>query len=391
MDPAVRIQFHLKTRVIFANGSFAMVGAEAARFGRRVLLVTGRRAMRQAGLTQRLIGQLGAAGCQAVLYEGASPNPTTAHVDIGAQLARREQVDVVVGLGGGSAMDTAKAISVAAVHAHSCYELCSLLITDPGLPVIAVPTTSGTGAEVSAIAVVVEQTRRQKTALRSPAVAPAVAVIDPELTLTLPPDITASSGMDALAHAVESYLSNKANPLTELFAERATELVFAHLRTACEDGTNLAARTGMALASLTAGLALTHAGVILGHSVGMTFGGLFGVDHGAAVGLVLPELLEFMLPRAAVRLAQLATRTGVIPVGASRPDDLEVARGFIRAVRRLMSGLPLPESLSSMGCQVSELPALVEDVLRQGSADNHPWQLTAREVEQFLRLLFGWS
>ncbi|HHW14681.1 MAG TPA: iron-containing alcohol dehydrogenase [Firmicutes bacterium] len=152
---------------------------------------------RRAGLTQKLVAQLAEAGARAVLYEEASPNPTTVEVDAGAELARREGVEALVGLGGGSAMDVAKAIAMVVAYGQPCYELCGRPLPQPGLPVVAVPTTSGTGAEVSGVAVVTEPSRHHKTSLRSPQVSPAVAAVDPELTLALPPSVTASSGMDA--------------------------------------------------------------------------------------------------------------------------------------------------------------------------------------------------
>lgn len=384
VDTATKVQFFLRTRVKFGNGTFATVGTEAAALGRTVLVVTGRSAMRRAGLTQKLVAQLEAAGARAVLYEGASPNPTTVEVDDGAELARREQVEAVVGLGGGSAMDVAKAIATVVSYNKSCYELCGEPLPVPGLPVVAVPTTAGTGAEVSGVAVVTEPARRLKATLRSPAVAPALAVIDPELTVTLPPKVTASSGLDALAHAVESYLSRNASPFTEPFAERATGLVFEHLKAACDRGEDLAARTGMALGSLMAGVTLAQAGVILGHGVGMVLGGFFGTDHGATVGVLLPAVLEQTLPGSAGRLAQLGRRSGVLPATASLSDE-EAARALIQAVRELLAGLPLPRSLGEMGCRLTDVPTLVARVIKQGSTPNYPIPLTEAAVEAFLR------
>lgn len=384
MDPETRAQFFLKTRIEFGRGAFARVGAEAAALGRTVMVVTGRSAMRRAGLTQKLVAQLEEAGARAVLYEEASPNPTTVEVDAGAELARREGIEVLVGLGGGSAMDVAKAIAMTVAYGKPCYELCGRPLSEPGLPVVAVPTTSGTGAEVSGVAVVTEPSRHHKTGVRSPQVSPTVAVVDPELTLTLPPAVTASSGMDALAHAVESYLSKRANPLTELFAERATGLVLQHLRTACRDGHDLTARTGMSLGSLLAGVTLSQAGVILGHAVGMTLGGFFGTDHGATVGLLLPDVLEACLPSSASRIALLAKRTGAVSPEEELPDAAVAAR-FIALIRTLIADLPLPESLAAMGCRLSDVPALVQAVLRQGATPNHPVPLHEGEVEVFLR------
>lgn len=385
MDLSAKVQFFLKTKVRLANGAFETVGAEAASLGHTVLVVTGRTAMRRAGFTEKLVKQIEAAGARAVLYENASPNPTTDEVDAGASLARREGADVVVGLGGGSAVDVAKAIAITVPYNKPCHELCNADLPTPGLPVIAVPTTSGTGAEVTSVAVITVPSRRYKTALRSVHIVPTLAIVDPELTVTMPPEVTASSGMDALAHAVESYISKKADPFAELFAERATELALTYLKAACEDGAELMARTSMALASLMAGVALSQAGVVLGHGAGMALGGLFGTDHGTTVGLLLPEVLEFNLSVAEARLAALAKRSGVVTAGTNGLSDVEAAQMFIRAIRNLIKEIPLPAGLAAMGCNFSDKPLLVERVVKQAATLNNPKPVNETEAEDFLR------
>ncbi|MGE5508163.1 MAG: iron-containing alcohol dehydrogenase, partial [Chitinophagales bacterium] len=199
MDVATQFPFNLRTRVSFGVGAFANVAAEAAAFGRTALLVTGRGAMRRSGVTERLVRQLSAAGARAVLYEEASPNPTTVEVDRGADLARAEGALVIVGLGGGSAMDVAKGIAQVLANGKPCYELCGTTLERPGPPVIAVPTTSGTGSEVNGVAVVTEPARKHKTSLRGPAVGPARGVGDPELSRSRPAPGKASAGVDAQA------------------------------------------------------------------------------------------------------------------------------------------------------------------------------------------------
>lgn len=386
MDPRTQAQFFLRTRVRFGNGLFETAGAEAAALGRTVMVVTGRSAMRRTGLTERLSAQLERAGARVVLYEEASPNPTTAEVDAGVALARREKVEALVGLGGGSAMDVAKAVAMAAVYGKPCYELCGVPLPERGLPVVAVPTTAGTGAEVAGVAVVTEAARKHKTALKSPWVSPEVAVVDPELTRTLPPEVTASSGMDALAHAVEAYLSKNATLFSELFAIRATTLVFEHLAAACERGDDLSARTGMAMASLLAGVTISQAGTNLGHGLGMALGGLFGTDHGATVGLALPHLLEFGRPVFGPRIAELARAAGL--AGPDQNDD-EAAAGFTQEVRELLGKVPLPRDVEGLGCDFSDPSRVAEATLRQGATANYPVALSLAEVEAFVRRVGG--
>ena len=214
MDATTGVQYFLKTRVILANGAFAGTGPQTAALGRTALVVTGRSAMRQAGATDELLRQLEAAGVRPVLFEQVPPNPTTNDVDTGVALALREKAEVILGLGGGSAMDTAKAIAAVARDGRRTVDYFKDPPREPaGLPIVAVPTTSGTGAEVTPVVVLTDPAERRKFGASSTAFGVTIAIVDPMLTLTMPPEVTASSGMDALAHAVESYLSNNAGLL----------------------------------------------------------------------------------------------------------------------------------------------------------------------------------
>lgn len=401
MQEAGNFKFYLRPRVAFGAGLFATAGAEAATLGRIALVVTGKGAMRRAGYTDRLLASLEAAGVKGVLYEGVRPNPTVDEVDAGATLARQERAEVVIGLGGGSAVDTAKAIAVtAASGVASCRSLLGCQLTKPGLPVIAVPTTSGTGAEVTAVAVVSVPEQGVKTALRGPGVMATVAVVDPELTLGLPPNVTASTGMDALAHAVESYLSVNSSPVSEFFAERAVGLILPHLAAACADGRDAAARSAMAEGSCLAGIALAQSGAALGHGFGMALGGPFDVDHGALVGRILPEMLEFSLPAVTDRLARLARRCEALPgltaggAGGPSASDADAAAALIKAIRDLMAEIPLPASLPAMGITRSALAGeaygrLLELILVQAGTKNHPVPVDMDSAAVLLDRLLG--
>ncbi|NLG83799.1 MAG: iron-containing alcohol dehydrogenase [Firmicutes bacterium] len=376
--------FSLPTRVNVSRGAFTEVTREAMALGRTVLVVTGRSAMHRTGVLARLREAVEEAGGRFVLFDRVFPNPTTDLIDEGADLARREKAEVVVGLGGGSAMDTAKAVAMAAKSSRPAAELffAPLSPETPALPIIAVPTTSGTGSEVTPIAVMTDPRRRRKIGVSHHRFYPTVALVDPELTTTMPPAVTASSGMDALAHAVESYLSKNATAISALFAEEAVRLVFQHLETASQNGNDLGARTGMAIAAVMGGVTLAQAGTILGHAVGMGIGGVMEVDHGAIVGLLLPEVLTFVLPHSLSRLARLAHRTDLVPPAT---EERRAAEEFIAAVRRLVTNLPLPPNLAAMGCDPARLPEMVRNTMEQRALQNLPVVPGPAEVEDFLR------
>ncbi|MGQ9780135.1 MAG: iron-containing alcohol dehydrogenase family protein [Bacillota bacterium] len=380
-----KARFFLPTRVNVSRGALAEVTGEALALGHTVLVVTGRSAMQRTGVLARLQAAIEEAGGRVVLFDRVFPNPTTDLIDEGADLARKEKAEVVIGLGGGSAMDTAKAVAVAAKSDRPAAELffTPLPAEIPSLPMIAVPTTSGTGSEVTPFAVMTDPRRRRKIGVFHTRFYPTVALVDPELTVSMPRAVTASSGMDALAHAVESYLSKNANAISALFAEEATRLVFQHLESACKDGSNIHARTGMALAAVMGGVTLGQAGTILGHAVGMGIGGVVEVDHGAIVGLLLPEVLRFVFPSSLSRLARLARRTGIVP--AEEKDEQKAAEEFIVAVRRLVANLPLPPNLAAMGCDPAHLAEMLQNTMEQRALQNLPVVPSASEVEEFLR------
>jgi alcohol dehydrogenase class IV len=249
---------------------------------------------------------------------------------------------------------------------------------------VAVPTTSGTGAEVTAVAVVTVPEQGLKTALRGPGTMATLALVDPELTFGLPPNVTASTGMDALAHAVESYLSVGSSAVSESFAERAVGLILTHLAGACAEGSNPAARSAMAEGSCLAGVALAQSGAALGHGFGMALGGPFDVDHGALVGLILPEMLEFSLPAVTGRLARLARRCEAFPgltaggAGGPSAGDSDAAAALIKGIRELIASVPLPAGLPAMGITPSALGGgvrerVLELIMIQAGTKNHPF------------------
>jgi alcohol dehydrogenase class IV len=296
-------------------GAAKVLGEQARRLGRRALVVTGRSALREAGITERLLGLLDAAGVGAVLFENVPPEPDVASVDAGRRLLREEGCDLVVEAGGGSAMDSGKAVAALAGEEAPTAEFhAGRAIERAGLPHIAVATTSGTGAEVTPNSVLTDPETQLKQSLRGEGLMPAVSITDPELTLSCPPDVTAASGMDALVQAVESFFSVNAQPVTEALSLRAVGLIVRHLPVAFEHGRDLAARDAMAQGSYMAGLALGSARLGAVHGLAHPVGLCYGLAHGVVCAVLMPAVLERNLPAAPQKYDELRAAMGGEPL-----------------------------------------------------------------------------
>jgi len=248
-------------------------------------------------------------GVSVAHFDGVIPNPTTEEVSAGARAAEKHRADVVLGLGGGSSMDTAKAIAVEATHQGTCWDYLFFRNNQPTektLPVVAVTTTSGTGSQVTQVAVVTNPEEKTKSALYHPRLFPKTALVDPELMLSVPEHVTASTGFDVFAHAFESFITSNSSPYTDLISLEALRLVAANLPRSVEDGSDLEARTHMAWADTLAGLSIANAGVTLPHGIGMAIGGSYPhVMHGEALAVVYPAILRYTYETVPDRFARV--------------------------------------------------------------------------------------
>lgn len=295
------------TEIHFGTGRLSEVGEVVARYGKRCLLVTVPTEGVLVPLFDKVKGYLKESDVNVEHFDGIVPNPTTDCVSAGAEIARAFRADVTLGVGGGSSIDSAKAIAVEATHPGTAWDYLWFRDSQPTeqtLPIIAVTTTSGTGAEVTQVAVITNTAEKTKSAIFNSLIYPKVSIIDPELMVTLPPHVTASTGFDVFCHAFESYLHSNASPYTDLLALKAIRLVARYLPAVVEDGSNLGAREAMAWASTLAGLCIANAGVTLPHGIGMTIGGQCPqVMHGEAMAVTYPEFTRFTYPYAIGRFA----------------------------------------------------------------------------------------
>ena len=338
----------------------------------KVLIVTDTMLVKL-GIVAKITAALDKNSVRWCIYDGVEPDPTYEHVEAGLAMLRREGCDAVLAVGGGSPMDAAKVISAAATNHKPIRKLAGLFkVRKTPLPLFAIPTTAGTGSEVTLAAVVSDPVTHTKQFVVDPKVLPVMAALDPLLMVGLPAPITAATGMDALTHAVESYIAVTSSPATERYATAAIKLIFANLPRACSEPSDVEARKAMALASYYAGIAFTRTSVGYVHAIAHTFGAYYRTPHGLANAIVLPHVLEFSAVTAARRLAQMARLLGLEGAG-----DEALARAFIAAVRDLMTRVGIPATLQALR------PTDISPIAKQAVAEAYANYPVPRYMTQF--------
>ena len=368
--------FKTVERLITGAGCFEQLGELAKGLGERAFVVTGRHAMRNAGVTDRACDLLRAAGVEPRLFEEIADEPTTARVDAGRQVCREEKCDLAIGIGGGSAMDAAKAIAVLA-HADAPtadYVAGRAADAETVLPCIAVPTTSGTGSEVTPNAVITHADGLVKRSIRGKGLSPKVALVDPRLTVTCPPSVTAASGMDALTQAIESYVSINATPLTEALSFGAAHLLLRSLPAAFENGDDLGAREACSYGSVMAGLALSNARLGVVHGIAHPLGVRYHIPHGLCCGVLLP---------ASIRLNREAARDKYALLSHVAGGDIE------KVVEQMLDRFGIPRTLAEHNIPESDFAAIATESMPSGSLKANPKTVTEDDVVRILREVTG--
>ena len=380
----MRFEFATATRIVFGPGTVGEVAPAAREMGQRALLVTGRGADRAGAL----IRSLTASGVEYVPF-AAVGEPTVDLVRLGARTARQERCDLVIAFGGGSPIDAGKAIAALASNDGDVLDYLEVVgggqaLSRPSLPFIAVPTTAGTGSEVTRNAVLASPEHRVKASLRSPLMLARLAVVDPELTYDLPPRITASTGLDALTQLIEPYVSSRANPMIDALCLEGIRRASRSLARAYKDGSDIEARLDMSMASLFGGLALANAGLGAVHGFAAAIGGAFDAPHGAVCAALLPSVMQMNIralrarapqSTALVRYKEIA-RVVTTSAGASAEQGAE-------AVRQLCTELQIPP-LSAYGAGPEHIDALVDAASRASSMKANPIALTPDELREIL-------
>jgi len=376
-------EFATASRIIFGRGTAQQGGAAAVAIGRRALLVCGRTPARAAGVH----ASLEAAGLAVTAWPTAG-EPYIDDITRGVAAARDAACDVVVAVGGGSALDTGKAIAAIAANGGDVLDYLEVIgagraLARPALPVVAVPTTAGTGSEVTRNAVLASREHRVKVSLRSPHMLPRVAIVDPELTVTLPAAATATTGLDALTQLIEPFVSARANPMTDALCAAGIARAAAALPRAWRDGTDIDARTDMALASLWSGMALANAGLGAVHGLAGPLGGMFEAPHGALCAALLPHVMAGNIAalRRRSQAPALARFDEVARLLTGRPGA--VADDGVRLVTDLCVEFSVPR-LAHYGITAAHVADVVPHAQRASSMKGNPVELTAAELEELL-------
>lgn len=375
-DSTIKIQ--PLPRIVFGAGSSGEIAKHAAETKKsRALLVTDA-GLVKAGIAGDIANRMKDGGFEVAIFDGVEPNPTDKNVAAGVAKLRALGDAVVVALGGGSSMDCAKAIALLvnnAGHPRDFGYGCKP--EKPGAPVVAIPTTAGTGSETNLVGVITDTEHNRKIYVAHPSVQPRVAVLDPKLTVGLPPYPTATCGFDVLTHAIEAYTSRVANPYTDGIAIQAVRMAWTHLPRAFSDGSDLEARSQMLLASAMAAVAFNVVGLGAAHGTGHPIGARFHAAHGQTLATMLPHVMRFNLDARAAKYAAIGAAIGVAKPGVSDADN---AKACIAAVEGVIAQLGLRKKLGDLGASKGDIAQLVEDALQDLTMRTNPRKVTADDA-----------
>ncbi|WP_233517776.1 iron-containing alcohol dehydrogenase [Geodermatophilus marinus] len=374
---------YLVPEVVFGWGALSEAGWAARRLGAQRPFVVTDAGLAEAGWEAELAGHLAEAGLRATVWRGLTPNPKDHEVAAGTEAYLASGCDVIVGLGGGSVIDAAKAIAVVASNGGRILDYEGVdKVTAAIPPTLMCPSTAGTGADVSQFAVITDTTRRLKATLIGRALVPDISITDPRLLGTMPDDLAAATGLDALTHGIEAFVSRASGPLTDVHALHAVELISGSLQRTLRDRDDDAARTGMAQASLEAGLAFTNAILGATHAMSHQVGGLLDLPHGVVNGVLLPHVIRFNARSAPDRFVPVARAMGIDVTGV--PGDV-AAELAAEAVARLAADLGVPRGLAQLGVRESDIDTLATTTLGDACLSTNPRDADRADVAALFR------
>jgi alcohol dehydrogenase class IV len=384
MSDLLPIRKFVAPEIIFGSGSRHLIAQHVLSLhGRSVLLVSDPGVIR-AGWTGEIADLLSSKGLDVTLFHELTPNPKTAEIMKGAEVYRRNGCDVIISVGGGSAIDCGKALGVAVTNHCHILEMEGVdLVKLPGPPMICIPTTAGSSADVSQFAAFSDETRRRKTGIVSKTMVPDLTIIDPETTVTMPPRLTAATGLDALCHGIEAYVSNASSTITDLNALEAIRLLTDNLLRAYDSPEDLKAREPVMLASMYAGLAMSNASLGLVHSMAHSLGGYLDYPHGECNAKLLKHVIPYNYPFASERYRRIEQiMRGSKPGGSGGPD------GLVEVLEEMIQHMGMDQGLSGLGMKEEDIPYLTDIALQDACHYTNPRPVVRSDIEElFFRAL----
>jgi len=382
-DPVMSSTFFIPPVNIMGIDCLEQAMSAIAGYGLRKALIVTDQGLAQAGVAARIAQKLALQDIDSVVFDGAKPNPSIANVEAGLALLQRERCDCVVSLGGGSPHDCAKGIALCATNGGhiSDYEGVDRS-RKPQLPLIAINTTAGTASEMTRFCIITDEARHVKMAIVDRNVTPILSVNDPALMVAMPKGLTAATGMDALTHAIEAYVSTAATPITDACALKAISLISENLRQAVNDGTDLQARERMAYAQFLAGMAFNNASLGYVHAMAHQLGGFYDLPHGVCNAVLLPHVQRFNAQVSAVRLRDVAKALGVKVCGL---DAEQGAAAAVTAIEHLAAAVGIPAGLAELGVQLEDFPVLAQNALKDACGLTNPRVASQEEIEGLFR------
>ena len=374
----------LPSNLIFGVGVVEQVGEKTKEFGKRKALIITDQGIVKAGLLEKVLTPLEQAGVKAQVFDQIEPNPHDHTVIKAFEFGKKKECELIIGLGGGSSMDAAKAVGVLMTNPGSLQDyLRGTAVKNSLPPLIAIPTTSGTGSEVTRFSVVTDTERSFKAGMASPFLLPRVAMVDPSLMESMPASLAAATGMDALTHAIETFVSVDSQPFSDALALHAIRLIGTYLRPSVANGSNREARSQMAIASTLAGVAFSNAGVGLVHAMAHPLGGRFDVPHGVANAILLPLVIRFNLIACLEKFGQVAQALGEKVEELSAVD---AGKKAVEAVMQLSADIGIPDHLSEVSVKVEGVPQMAADAMNMKRAIGcNPRMVKQEEIEKLYR------
>ena len=380
-------EFIVPGQIITGSGALNMAEETLKGLGKKALIVTDK-VMIQLGNCAKVEAALKNQGVDYAIYSEIVGEPTDVMIENGLKAYKEEGCDFLVALGGGSPIDSMKAIGSLVVNGGNISDYMGKIIDVEMPPLVAIPTTAGTGSEATQFTIITDTKKDIKMLLKGKVLMPSIAIIDPQFTMTAPPKITAATGLDALCHAVEAYTSRKAQTLSDTFAMSAVKRIFKYLPVAFKDGQNEEARVQMSVAALEAGIAFNNASVTIIHGMSRPIGALFHVAHGLSNAMLLKECLTFALEGAYDRFAELGRAVGV---ASDADSDKEASEKFLAAVEAIVKELETP-TLAEFGIDKEEFFKVIDkmafDAMDSGSPQNTMREVTEEDVKQIYRNLW---